>query len=91
VRAVLRDVFGCDHVDAVGGWLVLALPPAELGVHPTDAPPSEGGTGHPLTLVCDDIGATIDELRGSGLEAGARHTTWVGASPRLSSCPVASR
>ena len=29
LRAVLRDVFGWDHVDAHDGWLIFALPPAE--------------------------------------------------------------
>src|SRR3712207_830588 len=30
LRATLRDVFGWRHVDAGGGWLIFALPPAEL-------------------------------------------------------------
>ena len=34
LRAVLRDVFGFKYVDAGEGWLIFALPPAELGVHP---------------------------------------------------------
>ena len=38
LRDVLRDVFGWDHVDAGGGWLIFKLPPAEVGVHPADAP-----------------------------------------------------
>ena len=36
LRATLRDVFGWEHVDAHDGWLIFALPPAELGVHPAD-------------------------------------------------------
>ena len=68
VRAVFRDVFGWKHVDAGDGWLIFALPPAEVGVHPTEGPTSEGGTGHQLTLMCDDIGATVDDLRGKGVE-----------------------
>ena len=38
-RAFFRDVLELDSVDAGGGWLIFALPPAELGVHPTDGPP----------------------------------------------------
>jgi hypothetical protein len=34
-RAFLRDALELDSVDAGGGWLIFALPPAELGVHPT--------------------------------------------------------
>jgi hypothetical protein len=65
LRATLRDVIGWDHVDAHDGWLIFALPPAELGIHPSD-----GGTGHELWLICDDIDATVDELRGKGVEIG---------------------
>ena len=63
VRAIFRDVFGWPHVDAGDGWLIFRLPPGEVGVHP-------GETGSSaLTLMCDDIEATIDELRGvDGIE-----------------------
>ena len=63
LRAVLRDVFGWDFVDAHGGWLIFALPPAELAVHPAD-----GESRHQLYLMCDDIGATLAELRTRGAE-----------------------
>src|SRR5438046_2171187 len=36
LRAMLRDVFGFESVDAGGGWLIFALPPSELGVHPAE-------------------------------------------------------
>ncbi len=68
VRTVFRDVFGWRHVDAGGGWLIFALPPAELGVHPAEGPTYEGGTRHQLSLMCDDIGATIAELQEKGVE-----------------------
>jgi hypothetical protein len=63
LRDVLRDALGWDSVDAGEGWLIFRLPPAELGVHP-----SEGGTEHKLSLICDDIGGTIAELRQRGVE-----------------------
>lgn len=64
LRAVFRDVLGWRHVDAGDGWLIFALPPAELGVHP-----SEGDTRHELSLMCDDVHATAAELRGkAGVE-----------------------
>ena len=59
---MLRDVFGWEHVDAGDGWLIFALPPAELGVHPAERPAAE------LTLLCDDLAATVEELRGKGVE-----------------------
>ena len=63
LRALLRDVTGWKHVDAGDGWLIFALPPAELGVHP-----SEGSTQHELSLMCDDVEATVSDLRAKGVE-----------------------
>jgi predicted enzyme related to lactoylglutathione lyase len=62
VRAVFRDVFGWKHVDDGEGWLIFALPPAELGVHPADSP------SHQLSLMCDDVTKTVAELRSKGIE-----------------------
>ena len=63
VRAFLRDTVGWKHVDDGAGWLIFALPPTELGVHPT-----EGKGFHELTLMCDDIRSTVDELTAKGVE-----------------------
>ena len=67
VRAVFRDVFGFRHVDAGEGWLIFSLPPAELGVHPAEGPTYESGVRHQLSLMCDDINATVAELRAKGI------------------------
>jgi catechol 2,3-dioxygenase-like lactoylglutathione lyase family enzyme len=63
VRAFFGDVLGFSSVDAGGGWPIFALPPAELAVHPAD-----GAARHELYLMCDDIQATLAELRGKGVE-----------------------
>ncbi len=63
LRAFLRDVIGWRHVDAGDGWLIFALPPAEIGVHPSD-----GETRHELLFICDDVHATAAELRAKGIE-----------------------
>jgi hypothetical protein len=68
VRSVLRDVFGWRHVDAGGGWLIFALPPAEVGIHPSEGPTYASGVRHQLSLMCDDIAATVAELRAKGLD-----------------------
>ncbi len=62
-RDFLRDVLGFRSVDAGGGWLIFALPPAELAVHPTD-----GDASHQLFLMCDDIEATTADLAAKGVE-----------------------
>ena len=56
-RAFFRDVLKFPGVDAGEGWLIFALPPAEVAVHP-----GESGT-HELYLTCDDVKATIKDLR----------------------------
>jgi hypothetical protein len=63
VRDFFKDVLRLPSVDAGGGWLIFALPPAELAVHP-----AEGDGHHELYLMCDDIHATLAELRGKGVE-----------------------
>ena len=63
VRAFFADVLDMPSADAGGGWLIFALPPAELAVHPTD-----GATRHELYLMCDDIQATLASLRDKGAE-----------------------
>jgi hypothetical protein len=62
VRAVLSETFGWSNVDAGDGWLIFALPPAEVAVHPADAPAQE------MYLMCDDLDATIADLRSKGVE-----------------------
>src|SRR3989442_13682332 len=56
-RAFFRDVLGLDSVDSGGGWLIFALPPTELAIHPT-----EEEDNHELYLLCEDIEATAKEL-----------------------------
>ena len=68
LRTVLRDVFEFEYVDSGDGWLIFALPPAELGIHPAEGPTYESGVRHQLTLMCDDIVATVEELRSRGVE-----------------------
>ena len=63
VRAFFKDVLGLSSADAGGGWLIFALPPAELAVHP-----AEGGSRHELYLMCDNIQATLTELKAKGVE-----------------------
>jgi hypothetical protein len=64
-RDFFADTLGLDSVDAGGGWLIFALPPAELACHPTDGEPR-----HELYLMCDDLHATLTELEAKGVERG---------------------
>lgn len=62
-RAFFRDKLGLSFVDAGGGWLIFALPPAELAAHPSDV-----GPRLELYLMCEDIHAAVAELRDKGVE-----------------------
>ena len=67
-RAFFRDVLGLSSVDAGRGWLIFALPPGEVAVHPAD-----GEEKHEMYLVCDDVKATIAELTSKGVNCGPIH------------------
>ena len=60
-RAFFADVLGLDSVDAGGGWLIFALPPAELAVHPAQSSSTE------LYLMTDDLDAALGALRVQGV------------------------
>ena len=62
-RAFLQDTLGLEPVDAGGGWLIFAGPPAELAAHP-----AEGQPHHEVYLMCDDIHATVADLEAKGAE-----------------------
>ena len=56
-RAFFRDILEFPFVDAGHGWLIFALPPAEIAVHP-----AEENNTHEIYLMCDDVAATVRKL-----------------------------
>jgi len=71
-RAFLGDVLGFDAVDAGHDWLIFALPPAEVAVHPAD-----GDAGQELYLLCDDVAAELRSLEARGVScAPVEHARW---------------
>jgi hypothetical protein len=64
--AFLNEVLGRPKAaDAGGGWMIYALPPAEIAVHPAD----EGGT-HKLYLMCDDVEDFREAMLARGTPVG---------------------
>src|SRR5271169_1914119 len=61
-RAFFREVLGFPSVDAGHGWLIFALPPAEVAVHP-----AEQGDRHELYFMCDDLKTEISVLGQKGV------------------------
>jgi catechol 2,3-dioxygenase-like lactoylglutathione lyase family enzyme len=71
-RAFFRDVLELHSVDAGGGWLIFALPPAELAAHL-----AEEKSRHEFYFMCDDVNPTVAELSARGAEiAGAVKDEW---------------
>ena len=71
-RAFFRDILSFPAVDAGGGWLIFALPPAEAGIHPSDGEKRQlhGGRrllGSVLYLMCDDLPAQMKYLQAKGV------------------------
>lgn len=56
-RAFFRDVLEYPFADAGHGWLIFALPPAEVALHPSDS-----NDQHQLFLMCDDVQALIAKM-----------------------------
>ena len=65
-RAFFRDVLEYSFVDAGHDWLIFALPPAELAVHP-----AELNGKHELFLMCDDLEAFIALMADRGVVCSA--------------------
>jgi hypothetical protein len=62
-REFLGMALGSTGIDAGDGWLIFALPPAEIAVHPTEAQ-----SGYEFYLTCDDITQTLADLSARGVE-----------------------
>jgi catechol 2,3-dioxygenase-like lactoylglutathione lyase family enzyme len=64
-RAFFRDVLGFSSIDAGGGWLIFATPPAEIALHPAEA-----NGRHELFLMCDDVDAEVAALARKNVACG---------------------
>ena len=74
-RAFFRDVLQFKGVDVGGGWLIFALPPAEIAVHPGDGTFAQKHGGQSLLgalvyLMCDDVRETIKLLQAKRVACG---------------------
>ena len=77
-RAFFRDVLKYPAVDAGHGWLIFALPPAELAMHPAD----ENGA-HEVYFMCEDVNAFIAEMRAKQVACSAIEEQRWGSITRL--------
>ena len=66
-RRFVRDVLRFPHVDVGHGWLIFALPPAEVAMHPAD------DASHELYLMCDDVKAFVADMTTRGIACSDVH------------------
>lgn len=77
-RAFFRDVLEFPFADTGGGWLIFQTGPSELGVHPGSW---EGGSTEQrfdISLMCDDLAATMAQLsaKGATFDGDVREEQW---------------
>lgn len=56
-RQFLAGLFGTKGADAGGGWMIYALPPAEIAVHPGE------NDVHELYVMVDDVEAFVAAMK----------------------------
>jgi hypothetical protein len=64
-RIFLRDVLAFPNVDVGGGWLIFALPPSEVAIHPSD-----DGAEQEFYLMVDDAESFVAEMAKHGRPTG---------------------
>lgn len=71
-RAFFRDVLKLSHVNVGHGWLIFALPPSELAVHPGDFAQKHADhnvSGCVLYLMCSDLEETMKDFSAKGIQS----------------------
>jgi hypothetical protein len=91
-RAFFKTVLEFPSIDLGEGWLIFALPPAELAIHPGDGEFAQMHAEHPmlgalLYLMCDDLGNVIRLLKSKSVDCATPvETEWgISTSVRLPS------
>lgn len=95
-RRFMDEVLGLRSVDAGDGWLIFALPPSEIAVHPASENFVQRHSGHVLAgsvlyLMCDDLHSTIAELERNGASTSEVQTAGWGIMttiPLPSGCEI---
>jgi catechol 2,3-dioxygenase-like lactoylglutathione lyase family enzyme len=77
-RAFFRDILGFGSVDAGHGWLIFALPPAEVAFHP-----DEENDRHELYFMCDDLKAEMSALKKKGVACSDVHNERWGSITKI--------
>lgn len=87
-RSFFRDTLGWPSVDAGRGWLIFALPPAGVAVHPAGQGDVPSGT-HVMYFMCDDLKKTTAALKAKGVEfvgAPSKHSWGILITMKIPGC-----
>jgi hypothetical protein len=76
-RRFLAETLGLSSVDAGHGWLIFAMPPSEIAVHPAEAP------GVDIYLMCEDLATEIASLAALGVSCSAIEEARWGSTTRI--------
>jgi hypothetical protein len=87
-RAFLKTVLEFSSIDLGEGWLLFALPPAEMAVHPGDGDFVQMHAEHPmlgavLYLMCDDLRSAMQTLESKGVTCATPVEADWGISTRI--------
>ena len=68
LRDFLRDKLGLAGTDIGDGWVIFDVPESEMGCHPADVADGKPSGRHDISFYCDDIEATVRQLKARGVE-----------------------
>lgn len=68
MREFIREKLGFKHTDVGDGWLIFEAPEADMGCHPANAEDGCPSGTHAISFYCDDIEATVAELKSKDVE-----------------------
>jgi len=77
-RDFFREVLRFPFVDAGHGWLIFAVPPAEVAVHPTEA-----NSRQELYFMCEDLKAEISAIEEKGVRCSEVQEAQWGSITRI--------
>jgi catechol 2,3-dioxygenase-like lactoylglutathione lyase family enzyme len=77
-RAFIKNVLKFKYVDVNNGWLIFALPPSEVAVHPSDE-----NDMHEFYLMTDDLDLEMASLKKAGVACEPVETQGWGRVTRI--------
>ena len=68
LRAFIRDKLGFTYTAVGDRWPIFDLPEGDMGCHPSGSEDGKVAGAHNISFYCDDIEATVTDLKGRGVK-----------------------